>query len=94
MTATNPKVALLWASLSTFVGGATTSWAELLLFASVSALLGFAIYGAYGLAFSAGGMRRLYDRFQCGTEAVFGTIFAGLGITMIARAVWQRGSAG
>ena len=86
VTATNPKVALLWASLATFVGGATTSWPTLLLFAGVSALPGFAIYGTYGLVFSAGGVRRLYDRFRRATEAVFGTIFGALGVAMFVRA--------
>lgn len=63
VTATNPKVALLWGSLSTFVGGATTSLSLLLLFATMSSLILFVIYGGYGLLFSVGHIRRLYDRF-------------------------------
>ena len=86
VTGTNPKVALLWASLATFVSGATTSWPLLLLFAGVSALLGFAIYGACGLVFSVGGVRRLYDRFSRAAEGLFGTVFGALGIAMIVRA--------
>ena len=35
VTATNPKVALLWASLATFVTEATTTWGALFLFAAV-----------------------------------------------------------
>lgn len=49
MTGTNPKVALLWASFSTFVSGATTSAPLLLLFAWMSALAA-AVYGTYALA--------------------------------------------
>lgn len=51
-----------------------------------SALLGLVIYGAYGLMFSAGSVRRLYDRFQRASEAVFGTIFGALGVAMAMRA--------
>ena len=63
VTVTNPKVALLWRSLSTFFGGSTTSLLLLLLFATMSSLFLFVIYGGYVLLFSVGHIRRLYDRF-------------------------------
>ena len=85
VTATNPKVALLWGSLSTFVGGATTSLSLLLLFATMSSLILFVIYGGYGLLFSVGHIRRLYDRFRRVSKAVFGTIFGVIGFGMILR---------
>lgn len=84
VTATNPKVALLWAALSMFVAPAVASWSGLLLFATGAAVTAFAIYGGYGLVFSAGGVRRLYHRFARAAEAVFGTAFAALGAAMIA----------
>lgn len=87
VTATNPKVALLWGSLSTFVGGATTSLSLLLLFATMSSLILFVIYGGYGLLFSVGHIRRLYDRFRRVSEAVFGTIFGVIGFGMILRSL-------
>lgn len=87
VTATNPKVALLWASLSTFVGSATTSLIILLIFAGTSVLILFVIYGGYGLLFSLGGVRKLYVRFQKMSEAVFGTIFGVIGLGMIIRSV-------
>jgi threonine/homoserine/homoserine lactone efflux protein len=96
VTATNPKVALFWASLSTFVGGQTTSmqttsmkesWSLLILFACGSSVILFAIYGGYGLLFSGGGIRQIYARFQKASEAVFGTIFGMIGIAMILRSV-------
>ena len=90
VTATNPKVALLWASLSTFVGSQTTSLPLLILFACGSSVILFAIYGGYGLLFSVSGIRQLYARFQKASEAVFGTIFGMIGIGMILRSV--RGS--
>lgn len=86
VTATNPKVAVLWASLSTFVGGATSSTPVLLIFAGVSAGVVFTIYGTYGLLFSTGGIRRLYARFQRLSEASFGTVFGVIGAAMLWRA--------
>lgn len=87
VTATNPKVALLWASLSTLVGGQTTSVSSLILFACGSSLILFVIYGGYGLLFSVGGVRRLYVQFQKASEAVFGTIFGAIGIGMVLRSL-------
>ncbi|MDB4213597.1 LysE family translocator [Octadecabacter sp.] len=87
VTATNPKVVLLWASLSTFVGPAIESWPVLILFTLGSAVIIFTIYGAYGLLFSTGSVRGVYDRFQRMSEAVFGTMFGMLGLFMIYRAL-------
>lgn len=86
VTATNPKVALLWASLSTFVSAQTTSLSLLLLFSCGASVILFAIYGGYGLLFSVGGVRALYARFQKVSEAAFGTIFSLIGLGMIIRA--------
>lgn len=91
VTATNPKVALLWASLSTFVGGVTTSLPILLLFAAISSVVLFIIYGGYGLLFSIGGVRKLYARFQKASEAIFGSIFGVIGIGMIFRSLFRGG---
>lgn len=87
VTATNPKVALLWASLSTFVSGATTSPSLILMFAGVSSIILFTIYGGYGLLFSISQARRLYARFQSSCEATFGSIFGAIGLGMILRSV-------
>jgi len=85
VTSTNPKVALLWASLSTFVGPAITQWSYLILFVTGSGIIIFVIYGAYGWLFSTGHARVLYRRFQGASEAVFGTLFGGLGVLMMNR---------
>lgn len=87
VTATNPKVVLLWASLSTFVGPAIESWAVLTAFTLGSACIIFLIYGAYGLLFSIKGVRGVYHQFQRLSEAVFGSMFGMLGLFMIYRAL-------
>lgn len=85
VTATNPKVVLLWASLSTFVGPAITTWPMLILFTTGSAIIIFLIYGTYGLLFSTGGARGVYHQFQRIAEAIFGSTFGLLGLFMINR---------
>ena len=87
VTATNPKVVLLWMSLSTFVGNAITSLSTLFLFSTISSLILFLIYGGYGVLFSLGGVRGLYIKFQRASDAAFGTIFCALGIAMILRSL-------
>ncbi len=87
VTATNPKVALLWASLSTFVTAKTTSLYFLFIFASVSSIILFIIYGGYGIIFSIGQIRKLYVRFQNISDATFGTIFSIIGLSMIFRVI-------
>ena len=87
VTSTNPKVALLWASLSTFVGPAITNWPLLLMFITGSAIIIFAIYGTYGRLFSTGRARSLYQQFQRTSEVLFGTLFGGPGIFMINRSL-------
>lgn len=87
VTATNPKVALLWASLSTFVGSEIADWPVLLLFTTGSAIIAFLIYGTYGWLFSIGGIRGFYSRFQAASEAIFGTLFCGLGLVLVHRSL-------
>ena len=80
VTATNPKVVLLWASLSTFVGPAMTNTAVLMMFTLGSAAIIFTIYGTYGLLFSLGGVRGVYHQFERISEALFGSMFGLLGM--------------
>ncbi|MGB0958744.1 MAG: LysE family translocator [Halocynthiibacter sp.] len=87
VTSTNPKVAILWASLSTFVGPAIETWPRIFLFSGGSAAIIFAIYAIYGLLFSTGASRSIYHRFQKASEAVFGTVFATLGALMLGRSL-------
>lgn len=85
VTATNPKVALLWASLSTFVGPAMVDFSRLAAFTLGSAAIIFVIYATYGCLFSTQRMRSIYRSFQRTAEAAFGTLFGGLGLYLIFR---------
>ena len=83
VTMTNPKVALVWASLATFVAPATASPPMLVLFAAGAATLAYLIYGGYGWLFSARGARALHARFARAADALFGTLFTALGLSLV-----------
>ena len=86
VTLTNPKVALVWIALAAFVAPAIGSPAALLLFATGTAIIGYAIYGGYGWLFSARGARALHARFARAADATFGALFASLGLSLVAGA--------
>jgi len=79
VTLSNPKVAIVWASLATFVAPALPNLLSVFVFAFGAMVLGFVIYGLYGLVFSVGVARKLYQRFSRFADATFGAVFALLG---------------
>jgi len=83
VTATNPKVALFWASIATFVTSVTQSNAFLVIFAFAIAFEAFMIYGSYGYIFSTSRSRQIYNKAQRPIEGAFAFIFAGLGIALM-----------
>lgn len=83
---TNPKAALMWSALATFLFGAGLNNVQVLAFGPVVAISALVIYGGYGLVFSTGTATRAYARFWRITEAVFGAAFAALGLTLLASA--------
>jgi len=83
VTASNPKVALFWASIATFVTSFTTTNAVLVSFAVAVAVTAMLIYGGYAFLFSSAHSRRIYDRFQSAFEAGFGLVFGALGVMLL-----------
>ncbi len=82
---TNPKAALLWASVTVYLAGLGLSPAQLFLAAGgvvVSALL---VYGGYGFVFSTGAIRSGYAKISRWIEGAFGIVFGALG----GRLVWD-----
>jgi threonine efflux protein len=83
VTASNPKVALFWASIATFVTSFTTSDGVLVTFAVAVAGTAMLIYGGYAVLFSSSGSRRIYERSQSAFEAGFGLVFGALGVMLL-----------
>ena len=80
---TNPKAALMWAAVASFLFGAGLTWWQVLAFGPLGALSGLAIYGTYALLFSTGIAMRGYARFARVVEALFAAAFGAMGAALI-----------
>lgn len=81
---TNPKAALMWMAIATFLFGAGLGNGEVLAFGPVVAISALTIYGFYGWLFSTSLATRGYARFWRWIGAAFGTAFSALGLSLIA----------
>jgi threonine efflux protein len=76
---TNPKSALMWSALATFLYGAGLPTPAVLALGPMVAISAMLIYGAYGLAFSSRIAGSFYKRFARAIEFAFGAAFGVLG---------------
>lgn len=78
----NPKSALMWGAITTFMFGAGLSKFQVLGFAPVGYASAMLIYGTYAFFFSRNVVRGLYSKFAYVFEAMFGAVFglAGAGL--------------
>jgi threonine efflux protein len=76
---TNPKAALMWSAIATFLFGAGLPMLAVLAFGPVVAVSAMLIYGGYGLLFSSRMAGAFYQRFARAVEFVFGAAFGVLG---------------
>lgn len=81
---TNPKAALLWTAISTFLYASGLSAVEVIGFAPIGSASALVIYGAYALLFSSGVAQRAYLRFARIVDALFALSFGALGGKLIA----------
>ena len=84
---TNPKAALMWSAVATFLFGHGLSSLQVLAFGPPAAASALAIYGGYALLFSTGAATRVYRSSGRWFEATFGLIFGGLGLSLIYSAI-------
>lgn len=80
---TNPKAALFWSAMATFLLGSGASKIEALAFGPVAAVTAVVIYGMFALAFSTRAALGVYARFAQAIQAAFGALFGALGGTLI-----------
>ena len=80
---TNPKAALMWSAIATFLLGSGLPLAGVLAFGPFVALSAAVIYGGYGLLFSSHFALRVYQRFMRGIELAFGAAFGALGAALL-----------
>ncbi len=80
---TNPKAALMWAAVASFLFGQGLSAWHVLAFGPMGAASGFVIYGTYALLFSTGVAIRGYSRFSRWFEGVFAAAFGAMGAGLL-----------
>ena len=80
---TNPKAALGWAAIASFLFGAgLTTW-QVAAFAPLGSLSAMLVYGGYAVLLSTGGATRAYRRFWRAIEALFGSLFGAMGASLM-----------
>ena len=80
---TNPKAALMWAAITSFMRGSGLSGIEVVGYAPIGAISALVVYGCYALLFSTAIATHFYDRVGKVFELVFGGFFAAFGISAI-----------
>lgn len=76
---TNPKAALMWSAVATFLFGSGLDTWQVALFGPIGAVSGLVIYGSYAVLFSTTTATGFYKRFSCWFESIFSAAFALLG---------------
>lgn len=76
---TNPKAALMWTAVGSFLFGNGFNAAQVLAFGPIAAVSATLIYGSYAFMFSSGMAIKTYSRFARWIELLFGTVFGLLG---------------
>lgn len=80
---TNPKSALAWAAITSFLLGSGFSTAATLGLAPLGALSAFLVYVTYSFLFSRGTARKLYGRFTRIVDGLFGFAFGLFGAKLL-----------
>jgi threonine/homoserine/homoserine lactone efflux protein len=89
---TNPKSALMWGAITTFMFGSGLSTLQVLGFAPIGFASALVVYGTYGVLFSTSLAKGVYARFTRSIELLFGAAFGALGSSLIADGVRDIGS--
>ena len=80
---TNPKAALMWAAVASFLFGHGLSSLHVLIFGPIGAISGLVIYGTYAMLFSTDVAMRGYSRFAKWFEGLFAAAFSAMGASLI-----------
>lgn len=80
---TNPKAALMWAAVASFLFGQDLGVWHVLAFGPLGALSGLVVYGAFAWVLSTGVAMRGYARFARCVEGGFAAVFGVMGASLI-----------
>lgn len=79
----NPKAAVMWAAVATFLYGSGMSTGEVLGIGPLGAVSAFTIYGTFAAVCATGTVRRGYARFARRVELLFGILFGAIGVELL-----------
>lgn len=80
---TNPKAALMWSAIASFLFGAGLSDLQVLALGPVAAATALLIYGSYGVLFSSRTAMSVYQRLTAPIELAVGAVFGLMGGALI-----------
>ena len=80
---TNPKAALMWIAMATFLFAGGGTWVHVLLFGPLGALSAIAVYGLYAWLFSTPVAIRSYQKFSRVFEYSFASLFGLFGAKLM-----------
>ena len=80
---TNPKAALAWAGMASFLFGSGLEMWQVVAFAPLAMLSTIGVYGTYALLLSTDRAARAYRHFWRSIDAVFGCLFGAMGGSLL-----------
>ena len=83
IAAANPKAAMMWAAVASFLYGSGFDSTAVLLFGPFTFCSASLIYGTYGVLFSTGLAMSAYARFARWFEGAFAAVFGTLGAILV-----------
>lgn len=89
---TNPKAALMWGAVATFLFGSGLSAWQVLAFAPLGFASAIVVYGIYAVLFSSAAARRGYARFHRVIQGLFGAAFGSLGGELVVSGLREAGA--
>ena len=81
---TNPKAAMMWVAVSSFLAATQMTPVQFLISGFCISLSAMMIYGTYAVLFSTGLAMKTYIRFSRLFEAAFGAVFGAAGMKLFA----------
>lgn len=85
---TNPKSAMMWVAVATFLFSSGMTALQVFAFAPIGFFTALTIYGGYGLIFSSNPVSDIYQRAGWIVEAAFSVILSFIGVSLISTSFW------
>jgi len=86
---TNPKAAVMWATITAYLSSGGLSPLGVLGFAPIGSSSAFIIYGCYAVLFSNSTITRQYKKCSNWIDGVFGAFFIAIGLSLFVGGVAQ-----